>query len=224
MLASDSSNASSAAPTSTRRRLTRSLPSGSGIAVRAPSMILDPAGSSASSIGRMSSDLAADQLVHVVEHEDERLAPRREHGAELLERRRADGRRSPPQHRHTPGIDRFDGVERQRDVGEERGGVVLHRGQRDPCRGACIVGRHLGEERGLAVAGRRGDDHDVASSGLDVLEQGRARDGPRRRPVQLRRGRDEPDRLQLVAHRAAQCSLDLDYQAEEMLRRVLPRG
>ena len=68
----DSSNASSAAPTSTRRRRTRNRPSGSGIAVRPPSTIVDPAGISATSIGRMSSDVAADELVDVVEHEDER--------------------------------------------------------------------------------------------------------------------------------------------------------
>ena len=85
--ASSASNASSAGPTSTRRRRTRSRPSGSGTAVRLHSTMVDPGGISATSTGRMSRTSRLDELVDVVEDQHERAAPVGDHRAELLRTR-----------------------------------------------------------------------------------------------------------------------------------------
>jgi hypothetical protein len=158
--------------------------------------------------------LVPDELVHVVEHERERLRAVGEHRAELRQRGRADRRRAGPEGRDAFGIDRIDVVDRQGHAGQQGGGFVLGRRQRDPRRRPGIDRRQLGDERRLAVARRRGHGDDLAVASLDALHHRRAGDEPGRRPVQLRGDRNRCDVAQLVAHRAAQDSLGLHHERE----------
>ena len=138
-------------------------------------------------------------------------------GAELLQRRRADGRRPRPQRRHASRIDRLDVVERQRDVRQQRGRVVVGGRQRHPCRRSGVLRRELGHERRLAVAGRRRHRDDIGRRG-----RARARPAPcvARRPVTAGRAwtRSARNRRPRPA-RARSAPSTLLMQAEDGIRR-----
>ena len=125
--ASRSSNASSAGSDLDDAPPDAEPSEGSGIAVRPASTMLDPAASRATSTGSDVEDVAADELVDVVEHEDERarraasMAPNCCSAGEPIV---GDSR---PQRRHASRIHGLDVVERQRHVGEQRGRVVRRR-------------------------------------------------------------------------------------------------
>ena len=144
--------------------------------------------------------VAVGQLVDVVEHEDERLAAG-EHGDELGQRRGTELRGSGPERRHASGIDGFDAIEGQCDVGQQGGGVVLGGAEGEPGDRARVGGDQLGDEGRLAVTGgRRHRDH-VAVAGADAIDERGTGDDARRGLVELGGDRHEANGLQLLTNR-----------------------
>ena len=97
----------------------------------------------------------------VVQHDHDRCADRRDRRTEPRDGGRpqcGSSPRHPTEHAPVDGLDR---VQRRRDVAQEHNGVVVRIVERDPGERPCVLGRPLGEQRGLAVPGGR-RDADVA--------------------------------------------------------------
>ena len=100
------------------------------------------------------------ELVHIVEHEHDRLrhrGQRRAQSGQPGRPKRVACRRRAAEHRD---VDWMDAVERRRDVGQERDGIVVAFLEGNPSEGPRVASRPLSDECGLAVSGRRRDaDH-----------------------------------------------------------------
>ena len=104
------------------------------------------------------------ERMDVVEHDDHRGFQRRDRRAEPRDRCRPQ-RVSPGRHatEHS-SVDGLDSVQRRRDVAEEHDRVVVGVVERHPDERPHVLVRPLGEQRRLAVPGRR-RDADVARLG-----------------------------------------------------------
>ena len=144
------------------------------------------------------------ERMDVVEHDDHRGFERRDRRTEPRDRCRPQRVSSGRHATEHSTVDGLDGVQRRRDVAEEHHGVVVGVVERHPGERPHVLGRPLGEQRGLPVPGGR-RDADVAR--LVAPAESRDERRPAQRAPPLRRN-CELRREQVEGGRAARLLAD----------------